>query len=743
MYFPFDGSESNSILDHSGINYVFVNNGATWQSTGSSLSSAYYDLDGLANYLDIDDINIDYSNGYSFSTWVKWDNFNSWSRVLDFGNGAASDNIILANRLLTNDLVYEVYNGGVSNGQIVIGSALTAGDWVHIVVTHSDVGSVRIYTDGDLVRTASSGLPNNINRVNNYIGRSNWGADGYFDGNIEDFRFYNRVLSQEEVLGLYSNRVPKYKGEIVISNVHFNQTISDIEVFFDNSSNIGIPFFISGNYGQAIKIDSNNVKLHIPQLESGNKTVFKYYVFSDVINPINFTTGYSVNKVLSGEKFKITDSLKNIFNNMSYQTNQCIYDIKVKQLLMTAGNSSFDSFVFDSGSTLGADAVNVGYSGADLIQDWDVLGGGCLNKGSSVDINYDVIAPLSIDSNDLFNISNSTLSFRLNESISGLRLNKILAIGDGNLTISKKIVKPSHSTLHGTNVTWQANGTFFTDSPLDYVLKSSSLWVSRRNVDGLYTNITKIDVDGIDGSNLKVDYNPNADVNMTQSWTSPNWFFNYSDVPSPITWFNVSFFLKNDGVQLLNKSFLESNNSIYFKQIMVISGYLLEINKNVTSFGVDKYMINVTVFNRGNQITPVDSIVTVYDFIPSNFNLISSINYSSSTWYNTDESNHSIAGSLDGKLIQWGIIPTNAMNSSLNLGPVANSENTWNAVYVIEGQGDYNSMDVFITGLDPQAVEGAGSSKAILIEDNLKEFGLFESISALFSGVLIFVILLL
>lgn len=555
------------------------------------------------------------------------------------------------------------------------------------------------------------------------------------DETVSEVGFYDSVT------GFNVNNL--VSGKIIVKNVNPTETVSDIYVFFDNSSNVLNATYLSGISGEIVNWNSNSFGLHISQLRPGNVSVWNYSISSSISSPLNFSTSYSVGKVLTGEVFRITDVVSNEFNNASYQQNTCIYDIKLKQTTRYAGNSSFDRFLFLPATTGGTDSGNVAYSGANSVQDWNVLSGGCLNKGLNRNIFYNVSTPSSILGNKNYNISESVLSFKLNETISHLRVKSIEAVGDANLTLSKKILKPSHPTLYGTNVTWQVNGSFETDSSLSYTLKRSTFWVSRRNVDGLYTNLSKVDVDGISGSNLVTSFSPNYVVNSTQFWYSSNWLFNYSDVPSPITWFNVSFTVANDGIQLGNKSLSNSGNSTYYKQIVIISGYLLEISKNVTSVGVDKYNVKINVFNKGSQITPSGSIVTVYDFVPDNFILSSGFVYSSSPWYSTTGANNSVSGTLEGDLQQWALVPNNGLNSSFDKGPIKTNTNSWSVEYNITGQGDYQNLDVFITGLDPQAVEGAGAASSIVINDHFFELDLLETLFAVVSGILVFVIFLL
>ena len=43
------------------------------------------------------------------------------------------------------------------------------------------------------------------NTTNNWIGRSQYGSDAFLDGQIDEFRIYNRALSAAEVLALFQN----------------------------------------------------------------------------------------------------------------------------------------------------------------------------------------------------------------------------------------------------------------------------------------------------------------------------------------------------------------------------------------------------------------------------------------------------------------------------------------------------------------------------------------------------------
>jgi hypothetical protein len=62
-----------------------------------------------------------------------------------------------------------------------------------------------LYLDGKVVGQTSDArlLPSDLGQTTqNWIGRSQWAADPYFTGSIDEFRMYNRVLSDAEILFL-------------------------------------------------------------------------------------------------------------------------------------------------------------------------------------------------------------------------------------------------------------------------------------------------------------------------------------------------------------------------------------------------------------------------------------------------------------------------------------------------------------------------------------------------------------
>jgi len=539
-------------------------------------------------------------------------------------------------------------------------------------------------------------------------------------------------------------------GYLIVSNNNPNgKTMSVIICSLNNTRNITMTSLLVGRNGTFVSNNpsTGNLILHIPELESGENSTWVYSVNTTNIRPpLNFTTSYSDSKLLAGDNITVTDIIENRFDNLSYQTNNCIYDINITQntVPIDFGGIPQDYFYIPA-SIAGTDSSNVTFTNANKSLNWDVNAGGCLNKSSITDINYVVSTPLNIPKTTDFTMINSSIQYKINESMSHLRIIDITAVSEASLDFEKKIISPAHPTLYGSNVTWNVTGYFNTDTNISYVLENVTFWVSQRNVAGQYTDPNTVDNDTISNASLITASNPNFIVNSSSPWISSNWLFNYSDIPSPIVWMDTNFTIENDGTQLINRSVTQNGNDIYIKELYLIIGYWLEINKNITSIGVDQYNIKIDVHNKGNQVTPADTVVTIYDFVPSNYNITSAIVYSASPWYNTAHANNTVNGGYNGTLHQWGLTPLSpiGLNTSFAQGPAINENTSWSATFNVTGYGDYELMDVFITGLDPQKVDGAGSSKAVVVEEILDRIKSTEGIFAAVASVLLLFGLLL
>lgn len=538
------------------------------------------------------------------------------------------------------------------------------------------------------------------------------------------------------------------RGEIVITNQNSNdETIQDIFITINNISSISLPTFVEGRSGLFVEnnISSNQIVLYIPELHPFENSTWEYDINTTLVNPpLILKSEYNEPKILAGDTLNITDTVLNNLTQPSYVTSSCIYDITITQLTQPIAFTSeeFD-ILFNPLSLSGNDASNVMFSGDNQQKTWNVLGRECLNFEEEASISYTISTPNELPESNHYSILNSVLQYFTNNTISQIQVENIRAVSSSISGFDKNIIGPSVSSFSDFNVTWNVSSFFNSTSSISYQLEEVTLWVSQRNELDSLTNIDIIDNDTISNEPLRITYTPFEIINTSNSWQSASWLFNYTEIPSPIVWKQSNYTIYNDGVQLINRSITHSGDDIFIKELFIIVGYWLEVEKNVTSTGIGSYTISIQVRNKGNFPTPENAIVTVFDYVPSNFDITSGFEYSdvSGGWYSTASTTSTInGGPFNGTLVRWALTPTGngGINSSLNsYNGEFNVNNTWSVDYTITGFGDYSFSDVFLVGLDPQKVDGAGTSQRVELSQQLNLSSSFERILALFAGVFV------
>jgi len=166
-------------------------------------------LDGVSDYVDLPVGPLLSTLGSStFATWVDISNVgNAWQRIFDFGTDTS------------NYMFLSPYTGGRSarfairtatvGEQIVNAPGPLSTGWHHMaVVIDSANMTLQLYQDGTLVSSAATTvLPKDMAMATqNWLGRSQYEADPYFVGSLDEFRIYDRALSEAEIHYLAGDR---------------------------------------------------------------------------------------------------------------------------------------------------------------------------------------------------------------------------------------------------------------------------------------------------------------------------------------------------------------------------------------------------------------------------------------------------------------------------------------------------------------------------------------------------------
>ncbi|MBN1361860.1 MAG: discoidin domain-containing protein [Sedimentisphaerales bacterium] len=167
-------------------------------------------LDGTSGYAELPIGTLIQSlSSASFATWVNWSgNGGLWQRVFDFGTGDAVNMWLTPNASGQVRFAITLSGSGGESRLNRPGSNLSTG-WHHVAVTIDGTTSgMNMYIDGNLVASNTTNvLPMNLgNTTQNWLGRSQYTGDAYFNGSIDDFRIYNRALSGPEVRYLVGDR---------------------------------------------------------------------------------------------------------------------------------------------------------------------------------------------------------------------------------------------------------------------------------------------------------------------------------------------------------------------------------------------------------------------------------------------------------------------------------------------------------------------------------------------------------
>jgi hypothetical protein len=159
-YYPFDfGITPANYATGLPVNDINVFNGATVQNSNFKVGTGSMYFNGSSQYATINSSALNFTtNGLSF---VCWFNFTSggWTRLFDFGNGIANDNILYSPG--NGMSLYQGGGGGVGSTEPG-GGGYADGNWHHFAwtLTYAAAGTAtstwKLYIDGTIVYTSTS-----------------------------------------------------------------------------------------------------------------------------------------------------------------------------------------------------------------------------------------------------------------------------------------------------------------------------------------------------------------------------------------------------------------------------------------------------------------------------------------------------------------------------------------------------------------------------------------------------------
>jgi hypothetical protein len=140
---------------------------------------------------------------FTISTWIYPQSIGLWARLIDFGNGANSNNVVFAIGSPTNIPAFQICITSPCTLTLSSSQALALNEWQFLAVTY-DGSNANIYINSLLTANLTYNLTMpHLNTTSNLIGKSNIGGNhGYSLSHIDDLRFYNKSLTQNDLLNV-------------------------------------------------------------------------------------------------------------------------------------------------------------------------------------------------------------------------------------------------------------------------------------------------------------------------------------------------------------------------------------------------------------------------------------------------------------------------------------------------------------------------------------------------------------
>lgn len=199
------GNDNNGTL----VNYM----SPTWVTgqIGGAL-----DFDGWNDYVSLPIGSVINSlTNCTIATWVYWSWDSSWQRIWDFGTGTTYYMFLTPRNSYNDRMRFAITRSGAGGEEQTTAPSALPNGWHHVTVTiDADNHTHKLYLDGSPVAQNTSGYrePDDLGNTNrNWLGRSQYSADPYFDGRLDDVRIYSRVLEADEIAQLALDSVLIYE----------------------------------------------------------------------------------------------------------------------------------------------------------------------------------------------------------------------------------------------------------------------------------------------------------------------------------------------------------------------------------------------------------------------------------------------------------------------------------------------------------------------------------------------------
>jgi hypothetical protein len=213
VHYKFDDNSTNMLLDSTSNGNNLTNYNTTFDNTNYKIGNGSVYFNGNSQYIEmpstINPYTIWNNNGISFSIWFNMSSTASPNcRIIDFSSdniGTTPTNYILIYKDGTQTDKINIVIVAPNGANTYLSPTLNSNTWHHIVWTISSSGVWGLYINNVYINPGiTQGIPN-VTWTRRWLGRSSSDSDPYYTGNIDDFRIYNKVITESEVNTIYNN----------------------------------------------------------------------------------------------------------------------------------------------------------------------------------------------------------------------------------------------------------------------------------------------------------------------------------------------------------------------------------------------------------------------------------------------------------------------------------------------------------------------------------------------------------
>jgi hypothetical protein len=323
-WWPFNGNAN----DVSGNGNNGTVTGATLISGKNGANNSAYFFNGVSDFITIPDTNLlDFTNAFTISVWVRLD---------EYSNG--DERVVIGKQRFANATGYQLtassahhssrYMGAIINNNlssVVASDSLALNKWEFLSMTYGS-GVLKLYRNGILENSVNSSIVLNNSTQPVFFGKE-FGNSRYFKGGLDDIGFWNRALSESEILALYNScelNVSKHPSNLtsqINSNATFTVNSNKINSNYQWQSDLGTGFQNLTNAGQYSGVQKDTLIISNISIANNNQ-IFRCIISNDNcydtsdVAILTVTNNTGINKSTTKEGYRIYPNPASTFLNI-------------------------------------------------------------------------------------------------------------------------------------------------------------------------------------------------------------------------------------------------------------------------------------------------------------------------------------------------------------------------------------------------------------------------------------------